>query len=240
MTHPVSMVLVPGFMLDSDLWAEFEAGLSDVGEPRFAVHHADLSQDATIEAMAARLLAGAPRHFVLIGFSLGGYVARQAARMAPERVLALILIATSSEGDSEIQRQRKQAVARSFDPERFAGLSRAAVLPSVAAAHQHGPIIARIQAMGHRLGGQVFQRQSALVRTSDVDQLGEIPCPTLIIAGAEDGLRSLDEATVLHQRIPQSTLRVIAGSGHMIPLEAPESLLAIVKPWLESLHLADA
>lgn len=234
MTQPISMVLVPGFMLDSDLWAEFEAGLSDVGEPRFAVHHADLSQDATIEAMAARLLADAPRHFVLIGFSLGGYVARQAARMAPERVLALLLVATSSEGDSEIQRQRKEAIARSFDPSRFAGLSRSAVLSSVAPARRDGPIIARIQAMGHRLGGHVFQRQSALVRTSDVDYLSEISCPTLIIAGGEDSLRGLDEAKVLQERIPHSTLRVVAASGHMIPLEAPESLLAIVTPWLDA------
>lgn len=229
-----SIVLVPGYMLDRDLWAECEDELAQVGEPRFRIHHADLSQDATIEAMAARLLADAPDRFILIGFSMGGYVAREAVRLAPERVQALVLIATSSEGDSDIQRQRKEAVAGAFDPSKFRGLSRSAVLSSVAPAHAEGPIVARIQAMGDRLGGEVFRRQSTLVRTGDTDRLSEISCPTLIIAGAEDRLRRRDEARVLHEGIPNSTLAGIAASGHMIPLEAPEDLLQIVAPWLRA------
>ena len=228
-----AMVLVPGYMLDRDLWTEFEAGLAATDGAPFSIHHADLSQDATIEAMAARLLADAPEHFVLVGFSMGGYVAREAVHAAPHRVLALVLVATSAEGDSDVQRQRKEAVARSFDPAKFAGLSRSAVLSSVAPAHADGPLVARIQAMGDRLGGAVFRRQSALVRTGDADRLGEISCPTLIVAGAEDRLRRLDEAQALHEGIPGSTLAVVPASGHMIPLEAPAELLAIVGPWLE-------
>ncbi len=234
MIDPPNIVLVPGYMLDRDLWAEFEAGLAAVGPQGLSLHHADLSQDATIETMAARLLAAAPERFVLVGFSMGGYVARTVVRSAPQRVLALVLIATSSEADSDIQRQRKEAVARSFDPSRFAGLSRSAVLSSVAPAHADSSIIGRIQAMGDRLGGGVFQRQSALVRTSDADRLGEISCPTLIVAGAEDRLRRLDEAKALHDGIPHSTLAVVPGSGHMIPLEAPEDLVEIVAPWLRA------
>ncbi len=232
------VVLVPGYMLDRDLWAEFETGLADLADTNFSVHHADLSRDATIEAMAARLLADAPERFVLIGFSMGGYVAREAARTAPRRVRALVLIATSSEGDSEVQRQRNEAFARSFDPSSFAGLSRSAILSSVAAAHADGPLIDRIQAMGDRLGGEVFQRQSALMRTNDADRLGEIACPTLIVAGGEDRVRRLEEARALHEGIPRSTLAVVPATGHMIPLEAPEELLAIVAPWLHS-HLSD-
>lgn len=221
-------------MLDSDLWIEFQAGLSAWGGRSFSFHHADLSQDASVEAMATRLLADAPERFVLVGFSMGGYVAREAARSAPGRVRLLVLIATSSEGDSDIQRQRKEAVGRSFDASRFAGLSRSAVLSSVAPAHADGPIIARIQAMSVRLGGRVFQRQSAMARTGDADRLGEILCPTLIVAGVEDRLRSRDEARALHSGIPRSTLAFVAGSGHMIPLEAPDQLVAIVAPWLQA------
>lgn len=232
MTRSVPIVLVPGYMLDRDLWTEFEAGLAAVGEANFTVRHADLSQDRTIEAMAARLLANAPERFVLVGFSMGGYVAREVARSAPSRVLALVLIATSSEGDSDIQRQRKRAVATAFYPSRFTGLSRSAVRSSFAPAHADGPLVDRVRDMSERLGGAVFQRQSALVRVSDADRLGEIACPTLIIAGEEDRLRRLEEAQALHEGIAGSTLAVVPASGHMIPLEAPAALLDIVAPWL--------
>ncbi|WP_369059802.1 alpha/beta hydrolase [Caulobacter sp. 73W] len=231
----VPIVLVPGYMLDRDLWRELEARMSASDEPRFSIHHADLTQDATIEAMATRLLTDAPQRFVLIGFSMGGYVVREVARRAPERVLALILIATSSEGDNEIQRQRKDAVARAFDPSKFAGLSRSAVLSSVAPSHVDGPIIDRIRAMSERLGGSVFQRQSALVRTSDADRLSELTCPTLIVAAAQDQLRSLTEASALHEGIAHSKMVVIQSSGHMIPLEAPEELAGAIVPWLGDL-----
>lgn len=233
---PVPVVLVPGYMLDCDLWREFEEGLAASETPRFGIHHADLSKDATIEAMAARLIADAPPQFVLNGFSMGGYVAREVARRCPERVLALVLIATSSAGDNAIQQQRKQAVARAFDPAKFAGLSRTAVLASLAPSHVDEPIVKRIQAMSERLGGDVFQRQSALIRTSDADRLGELTGPVLIVAADEDRLRSLDEAAALHHGIPQSQMAVIEGSGHMIPLEAPDALLAVVAPWLRA-HL---
>lgn len=232
MTETIPVVLAPGYMLDADLWTEFAAGLAAVGEPRFDIRYADLTRDTTIEAMAARLLAEAPETFVLIGFSMGGYVAREAVRMAPRRVAALVLIATSSEGDSAIQRARKEAMGGAFDPANFKGLSRSAVASSVAPAHEGGPLVDRIQAMGDRLGGHVFQRQSALVRTGDADRLGEIACPTLIVAGAEDRLRRPEEAQALHAGIAGSTLATIPGSGHMIPLEAPDALLGIVTPWL--------
>jgi pimeloyl-ACP methyl ester carboxylesterase len=231
-----NIVLVPGYMLDDDLWADVAEGLAQAGN----LWHADLSRDATIEDMALRLLEAAPERFVLVGFSMGGYVAREVVRLAPTRVAALILIATSSRGDAEVQAQRKATVARAPSSSKFGGLSRGAILSSLGTAHANEPLIARIRAMSVRLGGGVFMRQSSVVRTGDTDQLGSIRCPTLIIAAADDRLRSLDEATELHTGIPGSKLAVIPSAGHMIPLEVPSELLDVILPWLSALPLAGA
>lgn len=151
--------------------------------------------------------------------------------------MALVLVATSSDGDNAIQRKRKEAVARNYDPAKFAGLSRTAVLSSVAAAHRTSPLVDRILAMSARLGGAVFQRQSALIRTGDGDRLNEINRPTLIVAADQDELRTKEEALALHRGISGSRLEWISGSGHMIPLEAPEPLALIVENWLKMLNL---
>ena len=232
----MNIVLVPGYMLDDDLWADVAEDLAQVG----SLSHADLSRDATIEGMAQRLLKDAPEQFVLIGFSMGGYVAREVVRLAPTRVMGLILIATSSRGDTEVQAQRKATVARTPSSSKFGGLSRGAIMSSLGSTHANELLIARIRAMSVRHGGDVFMRQSSLVRTGDTDQLGSIHCPTLVIAAADDRLRSLDEAAELHTGIPGSQLAVIPGTGHMIPLEIPGELLDVIRPWLSNLALAGA
>jgi pimeloyl-ACP methyl ester carboxylesterase len=104
----MSLLLVPGFMADETLWRDLEAPLA-----RFApLHYADLRHDSSIEAMARRALDAAPPSFLLVGFSMGGYVAREIARLAPERVRALVLIATSTRPDTPALRQRKGAIGQ--------------------------------------------------------------------------------------------------------------------------------
>lgn len=78
--------------------------------------------------------------------------------------------------------------------------------------------------------GRIDRRQIGSVL--DLELLGDISCPTLIVAGADDRLRSLHEARELHEGIPGSTLAVIKGAGHLIPLERPASLADVVDQWL--------
>lgn len=232
----MALVLVPGFMLDQEMWASLEPEMKDY-RPIF---HADLGRDDSIRTMAQRLIAEAPSRFVLIGFSLGGYVAREVARLAPDAVSALVLIATSSRADTPEQVQRKAAAAvLAADP--FKGMSR---LSLRAAVHPDrstdDDLIGRLQDMGRRLGLETFRRQSALDRHGDADRLSEIACPTLIVAGSDDRLRSLDEANELHAGIAHSTLEVVQHTGHMIPMEQPAALANVVKSWLGKIDLVEA
>ena len=93
-------------------------------------------------------------------------------------------------------------------------------------------LIAQVREMGARLGREAFVEQSMVVRDSDAARLAEIQCPSLIIAAAQDQMRSPDEARELAQGLPDARLEVIEDSGHMIPLEQPDRLAALIRGWL--------
>lgn len=230
----MALLLVPGFMADETLWNDMSAALARFGP----VLHADLRHDTSVEAMARRALAAAPPSFLLVGFSMGGYIARDIARLAPaygKRVEALVLVATSTRPDTPAMRQRKGAVGHAAPSVAFSGLSRIAVASSLHPKDKHNEaMIERVRAMGVRLGGEVFRRQSVLERPGDIDRLDQIRCPTLVVAAAQDQLRSLEEAQELQAGIPDASLAVIEDSGHMIPIEAPQRLLEVIVPWLSS------
>lgn len=217
------ILLIPGFMLDADLWREVRPGLAGRGR----VVDVDTSRDDTIGAMAARAVAGLDGPCLVIGFSMGGYVAREIVYRAPQLVRGLVLIATSSRGDDP---ERGRGVV---DPARFRTLSRTAVMRSLHPAHRSDALIARVQAMSRRLGGEVFARQSRLRREDDTARLSAIGCRTLVIAAAQDELRTLAESEVLQRNIPDATLTVIGETGHLIPLEQPGRLLEALAPVVE-------
>jgi len=171
----------------------------------------------------------------MIGFSFGGYVAREIVRRAPERVQALALIATSARGKSEQQAAADRRLVAAMPPA-FSGLSRRAIETSLHPDHADEETIERIRAMSLRLGGEVFRRQLIMRREGDVELLSQIRCPTLIIAASDDRLRSQEEAKELWTGIDGAKLSIIHGSGHMIPIEAPRELAGVTVEWLDRLQ----
>jgi pimeloyl-ACP methyl ester carboxylesterase len=94
-------------------------------------------------------------------------------------------------------------------------------------------LITRIRRMGERLGFDVLSRQSLLNRATPDGQ--RISCPTLIIAAAQDQMRSLDEARELQEFIPQASMKILEDSGHMLPLEQPQLLAETISCWVHQL-----
>lgn len=224
---PCPLVLIPGFMLDETLWQRFQTCLP-AGWP---VLHGALSGGKTIRDIARHLAETLPPRFVLVGFSLGGYIARQLAADYPQRVAALVLVASSLREDTEQQMASKQQAVQSLSAATFSGLSRTAIAGSLHPDRAADTaLIAAIRQMGNRLGYAALVNQSAL-RRADVPAAA-IRCPTLVVAGAQDALRSLDEAQELTAAIAGATLQVLDGSGHMLPLEQPQALADTLVRWL--------
>jgi pimeloyl-ACP methyl ester carboxylesterase len=226
------VVLVPGFMTDDSLWAAMATALSTAGP----LHYANLNAGDSIAALARHVLAGCPPTFVLVGFSMGGYVAREIVRLAPQRVRALVLIASSARADTPLLARQRAEAAQAVPATAFRGLSRGAIAASLhPRLARDAAMVERVRAMGVAVGHDVFVRLSLLRRGDDRDRLGVIGCPTLVIAAAQDQLRGLDEARELVDGIPGATLHIIDDAGHMLPLEQPDLLARTMLTWLERL-----
>jgi len=225
----LNIVLLPGFMLDAELWGDMALTLNE----RHKLFYGDLTKYDTIDEMAEGVLASAPERFVLIGFSMGGYVARAMARKASDRVQALILIATSGRADTPAEADRKARSVKQVAAQGYSGLSRSSVLLTLHHSRRSDdPLVERVSGMARRLGGDVFMRRAAHPRGGDLDRLAEIACPTLIIASADDRVRSVVEAEELRAGIRQSELVLVDGVGHMAPLEAPDQLARTIESWI--------
>jgi pimeloyl-ACP methyl ester carboxylesterase len=225
------LVLLPGFMLDETLWDEVVPLL----QWEAPVHRLSLGPGTTTEEIARSVAAAAPERFVLVGFSLGGYIARKVAELFPERVVALVLVASSLESDTPERAKAKQDAIRALDPSTFRGLSTGSIAQSLHPDRRGDrELVTRIREMGRRLGYQAMVVQSGLRR--DGIAAATLTCPTLVIGADRDALRSADETEKLAAAIPGAMLEMTKHSGHMLPLEQPHALAAIVKTWLDALE----
>ncbi|XYJ11153.1 alpha/beta fold hydrolase [Telluria sp. B2] len=221
------LVLLPGYMLDESLWDEAVDRL----QWDAPIHRLPLAPGVTTEEIARSVAQAAPERFVLVGFSLGGYIARKVAELFPDRVAALVLVASSLEVDSPERAKAKEDAIRALDPATFRGLSMGAIAQSLHPERRGDrELVTRIREMGRRLGYEAMVVQSGLQR--DGIAAASLTCPTLVIAAAQDPLRSAQETEALAAAIPGAALTVIEQSGHMLPLEQPEALVKAIEAFL--------
>lgn len=160
---PLSVVLIPGYMLDESLWNEV---INEVPK-EWNISRATLKEGQTIKEIAQNIAKNAPESFVLIGFSLGGYIARSIVEQFPEKVKALVLIASSLRSDTEEQKNQKLTAIKLNSEKTFHGLSSISIEKTLHPANvQNRALVKRIQEMGRTLGYEEFVKQSMLDRSS--------------------------------------------------------------------------
>jgi pimeloyl-ACP methyl ester carboxylesterase len=220
------LVLLPGFMCDADLWADMAVDLAKLGSVRYG----NVYQDDTLEGMAGRVLAESPDRFVLVGFSMGGFVARVLTLMAPDRVSGVVFIASSAREYTPAERERRIQVSRPGDrPKRSNPGVALGLLPD----RERDPVLLdRLRAMQRRLGPEVRRRQAALIRRDGYGDLERIACPALVVACRQDRLRRFAETERMAQHLPRGRFEVIEDCGHMAPIERPRELAALLADWI--------
>jgi pimeloyl-ACP methyl ester carboxylesterase len=196
---------------------------------------ADNRQDATIAAMAGRLLGQAPARFALAGLSMGGYVALEIMRLAPHRVSRLALLDTSARPDTEdatIRRRRLMGMAEegAFQAVHDA-LWGALVHPS---RRQDGALESIVKTMMLETGPEAFVRQQRAIigRADSRPFLKAIAAPTLIVVGEGDAITPPDKAEELQAGIEGAELVVVPDCGHLSTLEQPERVNEALGAWL--------
>ncbi|MCX7586959.1 alpha/beta fold hydrolase [Phenylobacterium sp. 58.2.17] len=224
------LVMLPGLLCDERLWSEQAQALSDIAAPLIA----DLTKDDSVAAMAARVLSEAPPRFALAALSMGGYVAFEIMRQAPERVTRLALLATSAAPDSPERATTRRMAIESLKLGRFLGVTTRLLPQLVHASQVDGPVGQEVRAMAARVGGEAFLRQQTAIlgRPDSRPTLAAIDVPTLVAVGDSDALTSPAESGEIHAGIAGSQLHMFEACGHLPPLEQPAAVSALLRGWL--------
>jgi pimeloyl-ACP methyl ester carboxylesterase len=233
MAEPLPIVLVPGLLTSPRLYAEQLPALWQHG----LVTIAGNTRDDTIAAIASRILADAPPRFALAGLSMGGYICFELARQAPDRVARLALLDTTARPDTPELTQRRQAQIALVRSGRFAEVADQQ-FPLLIHPSRHGDPAVRklVRLMAEETGAEAFirQQQAIIGRVDSRPGLGAIGCPTLVLVGDSDLLTPPELSAEIADGILGARLVVVAGSGHLTPLDQPEEVTKALVEWLQA------
>lgn len=231
-----TLILLPGMACDAALWRHQQPALT-ASHAAGTVVVADVhGRGDTLPQMAALLLAEHPGDLLLAGCSMGGMLAMEAARQAPQRVRGLALLGSTARPDTpELIQLRTQAIAE-FQQGRVEPLLRANAMFAFHPAHQ-ARLVEDYIAMVQRAGasGLIRQNRAVMARADLRPTLGALTCPTLVVGGLDDLLTPPDNAREIAAAIPGAQLQLLPECGHMLTWEQPQAVTALLQGWLAGL-----
>ena len=240
MTTP-RLMLLPGMACDADMWraplaALNAAGLSQALRPLVsdALVHGD-----TIGAMAQAVLAESEGELILCGASMGGIVAMEAARQAPQRIRGLALLGTNARPESpDMRALREQAITVYQRPGGVEDIIRANMHFAFHPDHaRDAALMQRYLDTMLRAGAPTLIRQNrAIMERPDARlHLPSLGCPTLVVCGDTDRLTPPECSQEIARLVPQAQLHIVPRCGHMLTLEQPAVVNTLLMDWLRGL-----
>jgi pimeloyl-ACP methyl ester carboxylesterase len=224
------LLLLPGLLCDARLWQDQIDGLADVATCQVA----DLTQDNSLRGMALRALAAAPPRFALAGLSMGGYVAFEILRLAPERVTRVAFFDTSARPDSEEAARRRRGLMALTRSGQFRGVTPRLLPQLLHPDHLEGALGHAVRAMAERVGREAFLRQQMAIlhRPDSRPMLAGITQPVLVAVGEQDVLTPPELAEEIAAGIWGTQVQLVAQSGHLPSMEQPAAVTALMRDWL--------
>ncbi|TNF17950.1 MAG: alpha/beta fold hydrolase [Rhodobacteraceae bacterium] len=227
------LVLLPGMMCDARLFAPQIAAFSGSR----AVHCAPIGAHDTVAALAEAVLAHAPPRFALAGLSMGGIVAMEVLRQAPERVAGLALLDTNPKAEVDEVRARRIPQMEKVRAGNLAAVMRDEMKPNyLTDGPRRAEILDLCMEMALGLGPEVFVNQSKALasRPDQQETLRSYTGPALVLCGRDDALCPVARHELMHGLIDGSTLSIVENAGHLPTLEQPEHTTAALAAWLEN------
>jgi pimeloyl-ACP methyl ester carboxylesterase len=226
------LVLVPGLLCDAQLWQSQVKNLDDIAD----VWIADHTRSDSMAGVARDVLADAPfASFALAGLSMGGYIALEIMRQAPERITRLALLDTAPGVDLPEQTQKRMDFIALAGRGKFLGITEV-LLPLLIHPSRRGerPLTEVVRSMAKNTGKEAFVRQERAImsRADSRGLLATIDCPTLVLCGRQDALTPLARHEEMATTIRRARLEVIEDCGHLSPLERPAEVNAALRRWL--------
>ena len=226
-----ALLMLPGLLLDRGL---FEAQIRALeGEAAVTVPRLDTHDE--VGALAGSILDAAPARFALLGLSMGGYVALEMMRRAPERIERLALLDTQAAADDGATRAAREDRIRRAGTGRFEEVLNE-LHPSWLHPERAADPALRggMREMAGRIGPDGFVREvrAIMSRPDSRPDLARVGCPTLVLCGREDAVTPVAAHQEMAAAIPEATLVVVPRCGHLAPLERPDAVTAQIRIWL--------
>ena len=225
-----NVFILPGLLEDADAFEAVIEGLKDVATCVVA----DLTRANTMAGLANEALKQAPwEKFLLAGHSMGGYVALEVMRQAPQRVTALALLNTNARPDTPESTENRRRLMALADRD-FEAVSTTLLPRLMTKEHLEDPLLTgTIGQMALAVGKDSFKRQEEAIigRIDSRPHLKDIRCPTLVIAASEDQLMPVAVLKEMADAIPGARLELVEDSGHMTTLEHPERIVELLRDW---------
>jgi len=234
MDTSLPVVLVPGLAGSPRIYAPVLPALWACGSPVTIAHHI---RDDSMAAIARRILAEAPGRFALAGHSMGGYIAFEILRQAPDRVAKLALINTQARPDSpEATARRTRQIGEAEAGRLHAVLDE--LYPGFVHPSRRDDAALRkiVHDMGDDVGaiGFVHQQRAIIARADSRPTLGAIRCPTLVLSGDTDNTIPNSLSQEMADGIDGAKLVIIPDCGHLPQIEQPAATAAALADWLRN------
>ena len=229
MAEPI--VFLPGMMCDARLFGPQIAELS----AEYSVMVAPVTRGERTEEIASTLLDELPHRFALAGLSMGGIVAMEILRRAPDRVTRLALMDTNPLAETPTVAAAREPQMVRVRAGRLREVMRDEMKPNyLAPGPYRDQVLEIVMDMALALGPEVFLRQSrALQRRRDQQStLRKCKVPTLILCGEHDALCPVKRHTFMAELIPYAELKVLPDAGHLPTLEQAEATTAALRDWI--------
>jgi pimeloyl-ACP methyl ester carboxylesterase len=226
------LVFLPGMMCDARLFGPQIAELS----ADHCVMVAPVTQGERIEEIASGLLDQLPARFALAGLSMGGIVAMELLRRAPDRITRIALMDTNPLAETPPVAAAREPQIVGVRTGRLEQVMRDEMKPHYLAPGPHrAEVLELVMDMALALGADTFVRQSrALQRRRDQQgTLRKCKVPTLVLCGAHDVLCPVKRHTFMAELIPYAKLVVLENAGHLPTLETPAETTQALRDWLK-------
>lgn len=226
------VIMIPGLGSDAAVW---QPTIEELG-PDVQCWVGDTLSDDSLRAIAARILSNAPARFALAGVSMGGMVALEIMREAPDRVSRLLLCDTNARADTAEQIARRRITnAAMLGTDDLGALAGPGIAYMVHPDADQGVRDALVK-MALRVGATAYVRQNeAVIARHDLRSvLTTISVPTMVVVGANDPITPLVMSQEITDAIHGSTLRIIPDCGHLPPIEKPRALAELIREWFYS------
>jgi pimeloyl-ACP methyl ester carboxylesterase len=226
-----TICLLSGLLCDDAVWATQVHALRQHHDVK-VMHFAGFD---SIGAMAAHVLANMPDRFLLAGHSMGGRVALEVYRQAPERVQKLALLDTGFGPAAADEAEKRGVLVRKALTNGIDAIAETWACPMIAPCNlADEELLDSILNMVGRMSGEIYagQTRALLTRPDATPVLPGIHCPTLVLCGKQDTWSPPERHERMAASIPGSTLRLIDDCGHMSTMEQPDEVLASLEEWI--------